>query len=57
MKSMFGSDIRQEMDDFIAEVKTWDADEPLFHQRVYTLIGLEYSPAIEKKFGFFSDDD
>jgi hypothetical protein len=47
-QAMFGLDIRQEMDDFIGEVRGLDKDDPLFHQRVFTLAGLPYSPKVEK---------
>jgi len=32
------------MDELIAQVRQLDTEDRLFHQRVYTLIGLEYSP-------------
>lgn len=49
-KAMFGLDVREEMDQFIIEIQGFDPDDPLFHQRVYTLIGLQYSPTIEKSY-------
>jgi hypothetical protein len=56
MKNVVSFEIREEMDEFIAEVQKWDTNDPLFHQRVYTLIGLEYSSAIEKGYrDFFFD--
>lgn len=47
--SMISSEIRFEMDEFIEQVEALDSIDPLFHQKVYTLIGLEYSPAVKKK--------
>jgi hypothetical protein len=39
-----GAGLRGELADFIKVVKNFDQDDPLYWQRVYTLIGLEYSP-------------
>jgi hypothetical protein len=50
IKTMVSLEIREEIDNFIQQVRQLDQDDPLFHQRVYTLIGLEYSPSIEKDF-------
>ena len=47
-RAMFGMDIREEMDNFILDVQALDRDDPLFHQRVFTLAGIPYSPKIEK---------
>ena len=48
--TMVSIEIRREMDEFIEQVQDLDADDPLFHQRIYTLIGLPYSPRIEKSY-------
>lgn len=48
--SMIGREIRREMDEFIEQVEAMDTCDPLFHQRVYTLIGLEYFPSVKQKF-------
>jgi hypothetical protein len=53
LHDMWGVEIRAEMDVFIAAVQALDRDDGLFHQRVYTLIGLEYSKRIEK--AYFDD--
>jgi len=47
---MISTEIRIEMDDFIVQARRLGPDDPLYHQRVYTLIGLEYSPTIEKSY-------
>lgn len=51
-KQMVSLTIQQELQDFIDEVGRLDKEDQLFHQRVYTLIGLEYSP--EKKQSFWN---
>ncbi|MDP2892700.1 MAG: hypothetical protein Q8O09_06150 [Bacillota bacterium] len=40
--------IDKELDNFIRDVENLDRKDYLYHQRIYTLIGLEYSPQIEK---------
>lgn len=42
-----GAGLRSELADFIKTVKQFDQDDPLYWQRVYTLVGLAYSPAME----------
>jgi hypothetical protein len=39
-----GWSLRGELSDFIATVEEFDPEDPLYWQRVYTLVGLEYSP-------------
>jgi hypothetical protein len=50
MHDMAGVEIWAEMDEFVAAVQALDSEDDLFHQRVYTLIGLEYSERIEKAY-------
>jgi hypothetical protein len=50
MRNMSGLEIWSEMNEFIADVQVLDRQDHLFHQRVHTLIGLEYSPGIEKRY-------
>lgn len=38
------------LDGFIEQVNNMDTKDALYHQRVYTLIGLEYSPKVEKAY-------
>ena len=56
--TMASAEIREEIDNFLTQVEAMDSEDTLFHQRVYTLIGLPYSPDIEKKYwNIYSDDD
>jgi hypothetical protein len=49
------SSLRDELSDFIATVEEFDPADPLYWQRVYTLVGLEYSPTKKRTFwGLFS---
>lgn len=48
--ALFDREIVREMEQFINEVHRLDLDDPLFHQRVYTMIGLEYSPSKKRSF-------
>ena len=51
ISNMLNMEIREEMDEFIVEVEALDPNDPLFHQRIYTLAGLEYGPSVEN--GYF----
>jgi hypothetical protein len=52
-----GSSLRDELSDFIAAVQKFDPADSLFWQRVYTLVGLEYSPPKKRSFlDFFHKD-
>jgi hypothetical protein len=44
---------RAEIDRFIEEVSALDSSDPLFHQQVYSLIGLEYSAKLRRSFREF----
>ncbi len=44
MSEMTNYSVLDDIDDFVRKLTTLDRDEPLFWQRVYTLIGLEYNP-------------
>jgi hypothetical protein len=48
IRNMVSLEIREEMDNFISQVQPLNTDDSLFHQRVYTLAGLEYGPEVEK---------
>ena len=50
VENMVSSEIREEIDDFIKEVMMLDPVDALFHQKVYTLIGIPYSTSIEKQY-------
>jgi hypothetical protein len=45
-----GASLRAELSDFIAAVEQFDWTDSLYWQRVYTLVGLEYSPAKKRSF-------
>lgn len=45
-----GVAILHDLQDFVEEVGKLDKVDQLFHQRVYTLIGLEYTPEKRKAF-------
>lgn len=42
--------ILREMEEFIAAVRGLDSSDPLYKQRIYTMIGLEYSPPKKRSF-------
>jgi hypothetical protein len=44
---------RTELDEFIEQVEALDSTDPLFHQHVYSLIGIEYSPRLKRSFREF----
>ena len=51
----FDRSIRDELDDFIDSVMTLDCNEPLYRQRLYTIIGIEHVPERRRSFwGLFS---
>jgi hypothetical protein len=47
---MDGTNIIQDVEEFINSVYALNREDPLFHQRVYTLAGIEYSPSKKKSF-------
>lgn len=48
---MISLELMSEIQNFILEVRLLDRFDPLYHQRIYTLAGIEYSP--EKKRSFW----
>ena len=48
--------IYEEMNAFVSEVKAFEEFDPLFHQRVCTLIGLEYSQSIKRAFTDYAEE-
>ena len=48
--TMMGKETSEEVKLFIEKVQDFDTDDPLFHQRLYTEIGLEFSPTKKKSF-------
>jgi hypothetical protein len=50
--AMYSSELADDIQRFIYEVHQLDREDPLYHQRIYTLAGIEYS--LEKKRSFWA---
>ncbi|HSS21663.1 MAG TPA: hypothetical protein VLL54_16440 [Pyrinomonadaceae bacterium] len=48
-------EVKEEMDSFVAQITALDKFDPLFHQKTYSLIGLEYSDSVKQDFSEFAD--
>lgn len=48
--TMINPELMNEVQNFIFDVRQLDREDTLFHQRIYTLAGIEYSPEKKKSF-------
>ncbi|WP_339823456.1 hypothetical protein NST45_18470 [Paenibacillus sp. FSL R7-0163] len=49
MKNMVNIDLMEEIEQFISDVSDLDEEDSLYHQRVYTLAGIEYVPEKQRQ--------